>query len=245
MADLRPEIRGRLALALDVGSATEAVALAGRLRPFFGVAKIGLQLFTAEGPGVVGQVQALGMDVFLDLKLHDIPNTVRGAARAAAATGARWVTVHASGGLAMLEAAVEGFGATGAAREDRDPRRERPGEAPLLRPGVLAVTVLTSSHAPEGEVERLAELAGRSRCAGVVCAAAELPALGRRLPGIGMVVPGLRMEGDAPGDQTRIATPREALGGGAALAVVGRSVTASRDPEAAARKLWSSLREIP
>lgn len=265
MAELRPETRSRLALALDVGSAGEAVALMGRLRPFFGVAKVGLQLFTAEGPAVVAQVKGLGMEVFLDLKLHDIPNTVRGAARSAAATGARWVTVHASGGQAMLEAAVEGFGGTertggtehrpvGQARalegslapeEGWEPEGGPVGNGPELRPGVLAVTVLTSSHAPEGEVERLAELAERSGCAGLVCAAAELPRLRRQFPGLGMVVPGLRMEGDAPGDQTRIATPGAALEGGAALAVLGRSVTASADPEAAARRLWSSLAKIP
>ncbi len=240
MAEPGPEIRSRLALALDVGTAAEAVSLAGPLRPFFGVAKIGLQLFTAEGPSVVSQVEALGMDVFLDLKLHDIPNTVRGAARSAAATGARWVTVHASGGLAMLEAAVEGFGAAGA---DRGPEGGWSAQMPSLRAGVLAVTVLTSSHAPEGEVERLAELAGRAGCAGVVCAAAELPALRSLLPDMGMVVPGLRMNGDAQGDQARVATPREALDGGAALAVIGRSVTASADPGAAARRLWASVLE--
>ncbi|MDA8392292.1 MAG: orotidine 5'-phosphate decarboxylase [Actinomycetota bacterium] len=276
-------LRKRLALALDVGSAAEAVSLARTLHTYFGVAKIGLQLFVAEGPAVVAQVAELGMDVFLDLKLHDIPNTVRGAARSAAATGARWVTAHAAGGDAMLAAAVEGFARGGPARGV--PARGGPGETGrgetgsgetgsgeaafahagrgrttppgsalgeeeelhgdgYLRPGVLAVTVLTSSQAGEGEVERLATAGQRCGCSGVVCAAAELPDLRRRLHGVGFVVPGLRMEGDAPGDQARVATPERALAAGAALAVVGRSVTASADPEAAARRLWSSLAKI-
>lgn len=224
---MTPEaLRARMALALDVPSKAEAMALAASLEEHFAVVKVGLELFGAEGPGCVEELADAGFEVFLDLKFHDIPNTVRRAAAAVARSGASWLTVHASGGRAMIEAAVEGFGSSTGETRTQPPAR-----------GVLGVTVLTSSQAPSSDaVARLAREAVTAGCAGVVCGGGEVGMLRREIEGVACVVPGIRLEGDRLGDQARVSTPRGALAAGAAMLVVGRAVTAAASPlEAAAR----------
>jgi orotidine-5'-phosphate decarboxylase len=198
--------------------------------------KIGSQLFTAEGPRAVKRIAALGSGIFLDLKFHDIPNTVAGAVRAAAELpGVALVNVHASGGLEMMRAA---------ARAVAGLRR---------RPRVLAVTILTSLDAAalrsigiggstQGRVVALARLAQRAGLDGVVCSAHELRAI-RRACGSKFltVVPGIRPASAARGDQSRVATPAAAIRAGADYLVVGRPITAAPDPRAAAQTI---LREI-
>lgn len=215
-----------LLLALDVPDADAALALVRRFAGRCRFVKIGLELFTAEGPTIVRAVQATGADVFLDLKLHDIPNTVRAAARRAAALGVRLLTVHASGGEAMVAASVEGAG---------------------TRCGILGVTVLTSLTPAEvttawgrpdavdveHEVLRLAAIAARAGAHGVVCSGRELPMVvaahgGRLAP----LVPGVRPAGVGADDQARVVTPERAAADGARYLILGRAVTASPAPEA-------------
>lgn len=224
----------RVIVALDVPRAEDALALVDRLGDACDFVKVGTELFTAAGPEVVRALRARGRDVFLDLKLHDIPNTVRGAMRSAAALGARLVTVHAAGGQAMLEAAVAG-GGEGC--------------------GVLAVTVLTSLDAKtlgeawgrevadvRAEVVRLAGMARQAGAHGVVCGGGEASAVRDRHGGaLRILVPGIRLDGDAVHDQKRVVTPREAVEAGASYLVLGRAVTAAPDPAAALARV---LREV-
>lgn len=223
----------RLITALDVPDAPAALALASRLGPTGGFVKVGLELFSAGGPGVVTALRGLGRDVFLDLKYHDIPNTVAAAARQAAQLGASLCTIHAANGRAALAAAA---GALAAATGGPDGRR----------PALLAVTVLTSLAEPDLEevapgggsladrVARLARLAWESGCDGLVCSAADLPALRRVVgPAPLVVTPGIRPAGGEAGDQKRIATPRQAAAAGADFLVIGRPVTQAADPAAA------------
>ena len=205
------EVRGdrRLAIALDVASLDAAVLLAGAVAPFMGVAKVGLELFTAAGPSAIGAVGASRFDVFADLKLHDIPTTVGRAAAEAGRAGARYLTVHAAGGPHMLKAGVDGLaeGSGGAG-------------------GVLAVTVLTSDHnRPETELASRAAMAAEAGCAGLICSAADLPIVSDAAPGLIKVVPGIRLPGDPADDQARPAGPAEAIAAGADMLVVGRAVT--------------------
>jgi orotidine-5'-phosphate decarboxylase len=189
--------------------------------------KVGLQLFTAEGPSVVRELRSRGLRVFLDLKLHDIPNTVAQAVRSAAALDVELLTVHASGGRSMLRAAAEAAQGTSVS--------------------LLGVTILTSldhdevaeawgreSVLVDAEAARLAALARECGLTGVVAAVRELPAV-RRAAGdeLKVLTPGIRLPGDAAGDQARIATPAEAARLGADYLVLGRSVTAAADPAAA------------
>lgn len=213
------DARAHLALALDTADLDEATALAARLAPWFSVAKVGLELFAAAGPAAVEALVAAGTDVFVDLKLYDIPTTVRRAARVLAARGAAYVTVHSAGGAAMLRACVEGL-AEGAA-----------GTAPVA----LGVTVLTSDpEAPAALLEERAAAVAAAGCGGLVCAARDLAVVRAAAPGLRAVVPGIRPAGAPRHDQARAATPAEAVAGGAALLVVGRAVTGAADPEAAA-----------
>jgi orotidine-5'-phosphate decarboxylase len=222
----------RICVPLDFPALREAEAFARLVAPHVGMLKVGLELFTAEGPPAVRAIAALGLPVFLDLKLHDIPNTVEGAARSAAATGARLLTVHAAGGAAMVKAAVKGAG-------------------PGLR--VLAVTVLTSLDAaalqavglagpPEAAVVRLARLAVEAGAGGIVCSPHEVRAV-RAAVGSGplLVVPGVRPAGAAMGDQARVATPAAAVADGADVIVVGRPLRESADPVAAAQRIAAEL----
>lgn len=223
MSDAGP----RIIVALDYPHATEALALARRLDPGRCRLKVGKQLFTREGPDVVRRLQDRGFDVFLDLKFHDIPNTVAGACRAAADLGVWMVNVHASGGHHMMEAAREAVDAV--------------ETSPLL----IAVTLLTSLDAadlrdtgvegrPEEQVARLASLAHACRLDGVVCSPRELATLADAVPETFLrVTPGVRPAGGDDGDQKRVATPARAIADGAHYLVIGRPITQAADPDAA------------
>jgi orotidine-5'-phosphate decarboxylase len=214
-------------IALDVPTADAALKLVDELGERCRFYKVGNELFTAAGPGVVAAIRDRGCDVFLDLKFHDIPNTVAGGVRNAARMGARLVTVHASGGLHMLRAAVEAGGDSC---------------------GVLAVTVLTSLDADDiatawgrentlsvpTEVMRLAALSVEAATHGVVCSGREAgPVHDRFGDRLSILVPGVRQPGAASHDQARVVSPRDAAGAGARYIVVGRMVTAATDRRAA------------
>ncbi len=217
-----------IAIAFDVPTLADALTLDERLGPGPELAKIGLELFAAEGPRAVTALQERGRGVFLDLKLHDIPHTVKGAAASAARIGAELLTVHATGGRAMIAAAVEGIRSAGGSTR------------------VVAVTILTSLDAAsippgfeqpfrtESVVARLLALAEDSGAAGIVCAATDLAAV-RRLHGrpFFAVTPGIRPAGGATQDQARVSTITDAVRDGAGLIVLGRAVTAAPDPGAA------------
>ena len=234
-------VRDRLIVALDVETLADAERMVDRLEGLVTRFKIGSQLFTAAGPGAVEAIQKRGAEVFLDLKFHDIPNTVAGAAREATRMGVLMFNVHASGGRAMMAAAAEGA-ATAA--------RELGGRRPI----VLAVTVLTSldraalsrelgvADSVEGHVLHLAALAAAAGLDGCVASPNEVGAL-RTSRGAGWVIvtPGVRPAGSAVGDQSRIATPGAAVSAGAHYLVVGRPITAAPDP---ARAADAVLREM-
>jgi orotidine-5'-phosphate decarboxylase len=225
--------RERIIAALDVPDPAAAAALARTLAGHVGLFKIGLELFVAHGPAALDAVGRLGLPVFLDLKLHDIPQTVESAARGAGALGVAMVTVHASGGAAMVAAARRGLH-QGAAKGGKS--------APLL----LAVTVLTSLdesdlsavglQGPASEaVLRLGRLAIAAGADGLVCSPAEVASLRKALgPQPLLVVPGIRPAGAASGDQRRTGTPQQAIVDGATYLVIGRPLKDSPDPAAAA-----------
>ena len=220
----------RLVMALDVPTADDALAMVDRFMGRCDFFKVGLELFTGAGPSIVTALRARGVDVFLDLKLHDIPNTVRQAARGAAALDVRLLTVHASGGEAMLAAAVDGAGA---------------------RCGILGVTVLTSLAPQElaeawgrgpwidvkAEVIRLAGLADSAGAHGIVCGGSEVAAVAQRYPRLAPLVPGVRPAGAVAHDQARVVTPETAAADGARYLILGRAVTAAADPLAA----WDAI----
>jgi len=214
------DVRDRLALALDVGGPADAEAFARRLTPWFGIAKVGLELYAEAGPGVFDRLRALGMAVFADLKLYDIPTTVERAARTLGRRGVDFLNFPAAGGEAMLEAGVTGL-AEGA-RDGGHPRAV-----------ALAVTVLTSEADVSAFDTRL-EAAASAGCDGVVCSAREIAAVKTRAAHLTTMVPGIRLPGEAQHDQLRVATPAGAIGQGADWLVIGRAVTAAGDPEAAA-----------
>ncbi|HEX4802597.1 MAG TPA: orotidine-5'-phosphate decarboxylase [Myxococcaceae bacterium] len=231
--------RDHLALALDV-PLDEAEQLYERVRQYFAVAKVGLSLFVEHGPAAVERLQRLGARIFLDLKLHDIPNTVELAAKRAAEIGASFITVHAQGGAAMLRAARAGAEAGVTARTSKAPK-------------VLAVTVLTSLSSADLEAtghhgsvaslaERLARLSVECGLAGVVCSPQEVAVLRGRLgPAAFLCTPGIRSSTAERGDQQRVATAELAVRSGADLLVVGRPVYAAADPLEAARVLASEV----
>jgi orotidine-5'-phosphate decarboxylase len=226
-------------VALDLSSAEEAVRLATRLKPVVGGFKVGLELLTGPGPGVVAALRRLELPIFVDAKLHDIPNTVRAGARQLGGWGARWVSIHTGGGRTMIEAAVDGL-AAGA------------GGHPA---GILAVTVLTSLDAaalaatgitgsPGRQVSRLTKLADQSGVEGVVCAPSELGDVAQVAPGLLRVTPGIRPLGVDKDDQTRTATPQEAVQRGADYLVIGRPITRAPDPYAAAERIAAELESL-
>ncbi len=228
-----PDGRSRLIVALDVETLADAERLLDRLQGQVTRFKIGSQLFTAAGPAAVESVHKRGAEVFLDLKFHDIPNTVAGAAREATRLGVLMFNVHASGGRAMMAAAAEG--AAAAARE-----------LAVRKPITLAVTVLTSldraalsrelgvAASVEGHVLHLAQMAAEAGLDGCVASPNEIGTL-RTSRGTGWVIvtPGVRPVGSAVGDQSRIATPGAAVRAGAHYLVVGRPITAAPDPATA------------
>jgi len=222
-------------VALDYASAGSALALADRLSPELCRLKVGKELFTRSGPQLVEQLQRKGFEVFLDLKFHDIPNTVAGAVRAAADLGVWMVNVHAGGGRRMMEAAAGAL------------------QSFSSRPLLIGVTVLTSlseedlrelgySETASERVAQLAALAAQSGLDGVVCSAREAADL-RRTRGADfcLVTPGIRLAGDAAGDQRRVVTPAQAIALGSDYLVIGRSVTASDDPLAVLRRIQGEL----
>jgi orotidine-5'-phosphate decarboxylase len=214
--------RDHLAIALDVDDLVVALRLARRLRPWFGVAKVGVELFGAAGPETVSALTIEGYRVFLDLKLHDIPTTVLRAARVLGGLGVTFATAHTQGGEAMLRAAVSGM-------------IEGASAAGAPTPCVLGVTVLTSdTEAPSGVLAARSRLAASAGCGGLVCAAADLAVTRRAAPGLLTVVPGIRPAGMSSDDQARVATPGAAMAAGADILVIGRAVTAAEDPEAVA-----------
>jgi orotidine-5'-phosphate decarboxylase len=227
--------RERLIVALDYSSAKAALDLVERLSGQCRWFKVGLELYVAAGPVIVETLAGRGHSVFLDLKLHDIPNTVAGAVRSAAGLGAKLLTVHAGGGPVMLAAAREAAGGCAAA------------------PRLLAVTVLTSmdaaqlaatgvAQAPREQVELLARMGMAAGIDGFVCSAQEVGLL-REITGPAgtLVTPGIRPAGAEIGDQQRVATPAAALKAGASYLVVGRPITQAADPGAAAEGI---LREM-
>lgn len=228
----------RILVAMDFDNHTDCVALARRLDPKLCRLKVGKELFTSCGPAIVEELQTLGFDVFLDLKFHDIPNTVAKAIKSAANLGVWMVNVHASGGARMMQAAAEAL--TGC---------QRP---PLL----IAVTVLTSMEASdlraldietsvEEQVLQLAGLAKASGLDGVVCSAQEAPALRQSIGNdFVLVTPGIRPQGSDAGDQRRIVTPGEALSAGSDYLVIGRPITQATDPAAMCREINNSLVEV-
>jgi orotidine-5'-phosphate decarboxylase len=224
-------------VALDLPSEARALELVDRLGGACNFYEVGSELFTTAGPPIVSRLRERGSEVFLDLKLHDIPNTVASAVRVIASLDVRLTTVHASGGRSMLEAAVEAA-----------------VEAAGDRCGVFAVTILTSldagavaevtgGHAPvEEAVMRLAALASSSGVRGVVCSGEEARMIrGRFGATFEMIVPGIRLRGDAHGDQARVVTPEAAAATGADYIVVGRSVTGAPDPVAAMNAVREGL----
>jgi orotidine-5'-phosphate decarboxylase len=226
-------------IALDVPSAVDALEIVEHLGERCRFYKVGNELFTAAGPGVVRELRSRGADVFLDLKFHDIPNTVAGGVRNAASLGAKLVTVHAAGGRAMVEAAVK------AAAE---------GEVGAC--GILAVTVLTSLSAGEvaqawgrhegvnvpAEVLRLAGVAAAAGAHGIVCSGQEAGRVRSRFAdALAVLVPGVRAAGGVTQDQSRVVTPLEAATAGARYVVVGRMVTGAPDRRAAMDEVLEQL----
>jgi orotidine-5'-phosphate decarboxylase len=229
-------IRERLIIALDVPNAAQAQRLVQAIGDSGVFYKVGLELFTAAGPAFVNELVQSGKKVFLDLKIHEIPNSAAGAVRSAAALGVSMVTVHASGGSKMLRAAAEASAST--------------QQAPI----VLGVTVLTSladselqelgfkSNAAE-QVIRLANLAKSAGCGGVVASPQEASLLRKSLgPAMAIVTPGIRPAGSDIADQQRIATPSEALRSGASHIVVGRPINAASDPALAAKSIIEEMK---
>ena len=221
----------RLYVALDTPDLAHAHHLATRVRHHVGGLKLGLEFFAAHGSAGVRAMAELGLPIFLDLKLHDIPNTVAGAVRALGPLAPAILTVHAAGGRAMLAEA-------------------RAAAPPATK--VVAVTMLTSLDAQDlaatgiggsahDQVLRLTDLAAEAGLDGIVCSGAEVAAARERWPAGFLVVPGVRPAGGPAGDQKRTVTPREALDAGASILVIGRPITAADDPDAAARAIAATL----
>jgi orotidine-5'-phosphate decarboxylase len=227
-------MREHLIVALDVSSAAEAQKLVSRIGEVAGIYKVGLQLFTAEGPSIVRDLVSSGRRVFLDLKLHDIPTTVALAVKSAAELGAYMLTIHASGGSAMLRAATE---------------------AAAGRMNLLAVTILTSLNDEDmqeigvagrvsDQVLRMAALAQSTGCQGIVTSPREALMVRKAMgEGFAIVTPGIRPSGAETNDQQRIATPAQAIMNGASHIVVGRPITHAPDPAKAAQAIISEMEQ--
>ena len=233
-------MRNPIIAALDVPAAEKALPLARQLAPVVGAFKIGSELFTGAGPDIVRRIRDTGASVFLDLKFHDIPNTVAKAVASAVRLDVQMLTIHTSGGLGMMRAAEESAQQT-ALQSGRN--------APL----VLGVTVLTSLDNPAlseigfeanagKQVERLAVLAAKAGLRGLVCSPLEIVALRQLLPSpIQLVTPGIRTGAEKADDQKRTLTPKEAMTAGANWLVIGRPIYAAENPRAAAEKILELL----
>jgi len=221
------DVRNRLALALDVPDLDRAEQLAKQVSPWFGVAKVGLELYSAAGPEAIARMRALDLEVFADIKLHDIPTTVGRAARVFGRQGVRYLNFHAAGGVEMLRAGVEGL-AEGAADA---------GDAPAIP---IAVTVLTSDADARAFDERLAR-AIEAGCGGVVCSVEEVERVHARRPDFLTIVPGVRFADGALHDQARVGTPERVARAGGNLLVLGRAVTGADDPRTAAQRVSDAV----
>lgn len=226
-------MKERIIVALDTDSGETALGMVRTLSGEIGLVKVGMELFPRGGPELVRRIREAGIDVFLDLKFHDIPNTVAGAIRSAAALGVRFATVHAAGGRAMLEAAAKAAEGTGTT--------------------VLAVTVLTSlddadlaeigyATGAADTVDRLAKIAIEAGIGGIVCSAGEAARVRARAgESVLLVTPGVRLPEEERGDQKRVVAPDEAARNGADYLVVGRPITKATDPVASARRFASLM----
>lgn len=227
--------------ALDVPTAEQALKLAREIAPVVGAFKIGSELFTSAGPDIVKKIRATGASVFLDLKFHDIPNTVAKAVAAATRLDVQMLTIHTCGGAEMMRAAEKSA-------------QETAKQLGLQPPLVLGVTVLTSSNNAtlaetgceadaEKQVFRLAQLAVKAGLRGLVCSPLEISALRKVLPAhIQLVTPGIRTGAEKSDDQKRTLTPREAMVAGANWLVIGRPIYAAENPRAAAEKILASIK---
>ncbi len=234
------KIRNPIIAALDVPTAEQALKLAREIAPVVGAFKIGGELFTSAGPDIVKKIRATGASVFLDLKFHDIPNTVSKAVASATRLDVQMLTVHASGGFEMMQAAEKSA-------------QETAKQLGLRPPLVLGVTVLTSSNNAtlaeigceadaEKQVSILAQLAVKSGLRGLVCSPLEISALRKILPGhVQLVTPGIRTGAEKSDDQKRTLTPREAMDAGANWLVIGRPIYGAENPQAAAEKILATL----
>ncbi len=238
------KIRNPIVVALDVDTAAEALSLVERLRGTVGMFKVGKQLFTAAGPDIVRRIIGLGEQVFLDLKYHDIPNTVAKAGVEAARLGVSIFNVHAMGGSKMMRATVEAVAEA----------TEREGFATPL---ILGVTVLTShtqeslseigiERKLEDQVVALAQLCEASGINGVVASPQEIVPIRKAVdnPGFVILTPGVRPAGAALNDQSRVMTPGEAIQAGANFLVVGRPITAAENPVEAAKKILEEIEQV-
>jgi orotidine-5'-phosphate decarboxylase len=235
-----PGVRNPIIAALDVSTVEMALKLAEEIRPAVGAFKIGSELFTTGGPEIVRQIRSSGASVFLDLKFHDIPNTVAKAVAAATRLDVQMLTIHTSGGLEMMRAA-------------RESAQQTAKDCGRAAPLVLGVTVLTSMDSRTlaeigsntnlgAQVERLADLAVKAGLGGLVCSPLEITALRQALPqDVQLVTPGIRTGAEKADDQKRTLTPKEALSAGANWLVIGRPIYAAKNPRAAAEEIAASL----
>jgi orotidine-5'-phosphate decarboxylase len=242
MSTTSKRARKPIIVALDYADPKDALALAARLEPTLCQVKVGKELYTAGGPQVVEALQSRGFDVFIDLKYHDIPNTVAGACRAATKLGAWMINVHAAGGRRMMEAATEAVAISTLPGRDK----------PIL----IAVTMLTSMSAAElpeigleadsdAVVARYAALAHASGMDGIVCSAQESPQMKQKCgAAFQLITPGIRLADDAKGDQSRVVTPVDAIKMGSDFLVIGRSVTNAKDPIATLAAINHSIESV-
>ena len=233
----------RIIFALDVGDMDSAKDWVRKLKGRVGWFKVGLELFTAVGPDIVRLVKDNDIKCFLDLKFHDIPNTVAGAVRSAVKTGADMMTIHLSGGRAMITAA-------------REAAREASNRLGTVKPKIVGVSVLTSlgsddlkeigvGNNPTDQVAHLARLASSCNIDGMVCSAEDLPHVRKKVPeSLMLITPGIRPGGSQKGDQKRIATPSFALKSGADLLVIGRPISEASDPIMAVQQIVEEMESI-
>ena len=222
------EVRDRLCLALDTDDLVEARRMARDIAPWIGTVKIGPELLVSAGPNAISAMQDLGLRVFVDLKLHDIPTTVARTARVLGSLGIDFLTLHAHGGVDMLRAGVDGA-------------REGAEAAQVRAPVTLAVTVLTSDDgAPDHILGKHVDSAIGGGCAGLVCAVADVAPARDMLATLFIAATGIRADGDPTHDQRRIASAGDAFAAGADLLVLGRTISEAEDPEATAAALVDS-----